>query len=282
MAYQSKNKMKRFWVLALLMLVSATGCKRSSNATAAQNVADTEQIAWDFSSQPQVVAERSSHASSRPIYPFSLVAGGVYTAKDLARAIAVNDGLRLHYANFDFSHVRLIRMQANTQAYVSYKNKGRIFWSKRPVTLEAGELVLADGHYLVRARCANQISFFPQTPVELTDSAVEDQLDVPATPVPMDYSKLQQVNSPLLPMIPPIEESAPNSLLAKSYLPPPESPTLRLTPVCNDCGQSHPPVTTSKPPQGTVAMPDADNLTMIVVGLLLMASLVILKKQRKA
>ena len=162
--------MKKFWVFIVLAIVITTGCKRNSSPVASQNSADTEQIAWDFSPQPQLVAEKVPH-SSRPIYPFSLVAGGVYTANDLARAMKVSDGLRLHYANFDFSHVRLIRMQGNTQAYVSYKHKGRIFWSKHPVTLEAGELVLADGHYLVRARCANQISFVPQTPVEMTDES---------------------------------------------------------------------------------------------------------------
>jgi hypothetical protein len=273
--------MKKFWVFIVLAIVITTGCKRNSSPVASQNSADTEQIAWDFSPQPQLVAEKVPH-SSRPIYPFSLVAGGVYTANDLARAMKVSDGLRLHYANFDFSHVRLIRMQGNTQAYVSYKHKGRIFWSKHPVTLEAGELVLADGHYLVRARCANQISFVPQTPVEVTDSIVEGQLDVPATPVPMDHARLQDVGSPLLPMIPPVEESSPNTLLARSYLPSPQSPTLRMTPVCTNCGASHPPVTTPQPPGGTVSMPDGDNLTMVVVGLLLMASLIILRTQRNA
>ena len=56
---------------------------------------------------------------------------------------------------------------------MSYRKDGQIFWTKHKLTLRAGELVLADGRYLVRARCANQISFAPQEPVDPIPSDAE-------------------------------------------------------------------------------------------------------------
>ena len=55
--------------------------------------------------------------ATHPIYPFSLVSSGVYSAHDLARALATSNSLRAHYANFDFKHVRLIRIQNHTPAF---------------------------------------------------------------------------------------------------------------------------------------------------------------------
>ena len=123
-----------------------------------------EDGSWDVSAHLQTVSAKQPLA--HPVFPFSLVSGGVYSPGELKRALATSHSLRAHYKNFDFKHVRLIRIQNNTPAFVSYRKDGKIFWTKRKLTLHAGELVLADGHYLVRARCANQISFVPQTPVD--------------------------------------------------------------------------------------------------------------------
>ena len=290
-----KTHMKKLWIL-LLAALFLTGCTHSSTPSSSKpspghSASDAslsmDDHAWDVSGQLQTAGVKAS--VSHPVYPFSLVSGGVYSAGDLARALATSHSLRAHYANFDFKHVRLIRIQNDTPAFVSYRKDGKIFWSKHKLTVHAGELVLADGHYLVRARCANQISWVPQEPVEPVPSDVEQRLDVPTVPTPvptpMDYPHLRQVNSPLLP---PMQLMPPTMLLAKAYVPSATMPMLRMSPVCTQCSGAHqstpPQLNPSKPPrqQEPVPMPDADGPTLAIVGLLLMASLLILKTQKTA
>ena len=278
--------MKTFWAL-LLATAGLTGCNHSStpsiskphpaHAASAASLGG-EDGSWDVSGHWLTVSAKQPLA--HPVFPFSLVSGGVYSPGELKRALATSDSLRTHYKNFDFKHVRLIRIQNNTQAFVSYRKDGRIFWTKRKLTLHAGELVLADGHYLVRARCANQISFVPQDPVDTTPSDVEGRLDVPSVtsvPMPMDYTRLREVGSPLLP---PMQVAPPTTLLAKTYMPAGTLPMLRMSPVCTHCEGSQTSFTNPQPPEKPVPMPDADGITLVIVGLLLMASLVILKKQK--
>jgi hypothetical protein len=268
-----------------------TGCERSATPIAKPSAGHaasgaslrSEDTSWENSSKLQSVSakQRPPHA----VYPFSLVAGGVYSAADLKRALATSESLRSHYKNFDFKHVRLIRIRNNTPAFVSYRKDGKIFWTKRKLTIHSGELVLADGHYLVRARCANQISFVPQTPIDPIPSNVEERLDVPLAPTPMDYTRLREIGSPL---VPPMEFVPPTTVVAKAYMPSASLPMLRITPVCTHCGGTKTPQTppgnnpqNPENPQKPVPMPDADASMLLVVGLLLMASLFILRSQKR-
>jgi len=291
-----RTHMKRLWLILLAGLLF-TGCTRSSisssskpSASHAASDASLDSDDWSWESPAHVQTASVKPRATHPVYPFSLVSGGVYSANDLARALATSNSLRAHYANFDFKHVRLIRIQNNTPAFVSYRKDGKIFWTKHKVTLDAGELVLADGHYLVRARCANQISFAPQQPVDPIPSDVEQRIDVPIVPTPMDYTRLREVSSPLLP---PEQLAPPATFLARTYTPAAASPMLRMSPVCTDCSESHTPAPSSTPkpkppktPQARqpvpVPMPEADGLTLACVGFLMMASLLILKKQKNS
>lgn len=280
--------MNKLWVLVLAALF-LTGCDRSSTPSIAKPSAahaasaaalSAEDGSWEDSGHLPAVSSRRH--TSHPVYPFSLVAGGVYSPAELARALATSDSLRAHYKNFDFKRVRLIRIENNTPAFVSYRKDGKIFWTKRKLTLHSGELVLADGRYLVRARCANQISFVPQDPIDPTPSDVEARLDVPSVPTPMDYPRLREVSSPLSP---PMQFAPQTAVLARAYMPASAMPTLRIAPISTVDGESpssRPPILTSHPPHGAVPMPDADGLTLGVVALLLIASLFILKKQKSA
>jgi uncharacterized protein YceK len=284
--------MNKLWTLIVATAV-LTGCNSSKTPSIAKPSAAhaasgaslrTEDASWETSAH--LMTAGSKQHAAHPVFPFSLVSGGVYSPAELQRAMATSDSLRAHYKNFDFKHVRLVRIKNNTAAFVSYRKDGKIFWTKRKLTVHAGELVLADGHYLVRARCANQISLVPQTPVDAIPSDVEERLDVPVAPVPMDYTRLHEVNSPLLP---PAELAPATAVLARAYMPAATLPMLRLTPVCSNCGgtQSTPPNNPPKNPQPPnnpqtpVPMPDADGSMLLVVGLLLMASLFILRSQKR-
>jgi hypothetical protein len=285
--------MNKFWALIVASIVFSTGCNRPATPAIAKPSAahaasgaslGTEDASWGTSAH--LMKASSKAQAGHPVFPYSLVSGGVYSTVELKRAFTTSESLRAHYKNFDFKHVRLIRIKNNTPAFVSYRKDGKIFWTRRKLTLHAGELVLADGHYLVRARCANQISFVPQTPVDAIPSNVEDRLDAPVMPTPIDYSRLQEVGSPL---VPPIELSPAATTLARAYMPSAALPMLRMTPVCTNCGgsqntpPSNPPQNPQPPntPQKPVPMPDADGSMLLVVGLLLMASLFILRSQKR-
>ena len=49
--------------------------------------------------------------------------------------------------------------------YVSFRKNDRIYWTRKPVALRAGETLLTDGNHSARARCGNQVSETPQLPV---------------------------------------------------------------------------------------------------------------------
>lgn len=287
--------MNKLWALIIATAV-LSGCNSSKTPSIAKPSAahaasgaslSTQDASWETSAH--LLTASSKQHPAHPVFPFSLVSGGVYSPAELQRAMGTSDSLRAHYKNFDFKHVRLMRIKNNTPAFVSYRKDGKIFWTKRKLTVHAGELILADGHYLVRARCANQISFVPQTPVDAIPSDVEGRLDVPVAPTPMDYTRLHEVSSPLLP---PAELAPATAVLARAYMPAATLPMLRLTPVCSDCSSSQTPPPGNNPPgnnppktpenpQPPVPMPDGDAATLLVIGLLLMASLFILRSQKR-
>ena len=83
------------------------------------------------------------------------------------RAAIANDGaLQAHFADFDLERAVLRVLDHDERAYVSYRKDGQILWTKNPVSLHKGELVIDDGTRLVRARCGNRIAYLPQFPTE--------------------------------------------------------------------------------------------------------------------
>ena len=67
-----------------------------------------------------------------------------------------------HYDSFDVSRSRILELQDENTAYVSYRIKNRIFWTTRKVRLRRGEKLITDGVSYARARCGNRISQVPQ------------------------------------------------------------------------------------------------------------------------
>src|SRR5882724_8376854 len=119
-----KNFMNKFWALLVAALVLTTGCNRSttpriakpSAAHAASSASlNTEDGSWETSTH---LLKVGSKQAGHPVFPYSLVSGGVYSPVELKRAFATSESLRAHYKNFDFKHVRLIRIKNNTPAFV--------------------------------------------------------------------------------------------------------------------------------------------------------------------
>jgi len=121
-------------------------------------------------------------APSPNVYPYSVLPGGVKDAEGLRAAAARDSIVRRHYAHFDFNHARLVRASEAREVYLSYRIRDTIFWTRRKIRLQLGELLLTDGNITARARCGNQISDTAKPEVS-DDEPSEDVLDQPVAEV---------------------------------------------------------------------------------------------------
>jgi hypothetical protein len=104
-----------------------------------------------------------SHAQTpRPVYPYSVVPGGVEDAKELKWVAEHDPVVAAHYAGFDYARARVVRLALAQTVYVSYRIGNQIYWTHRRVTLHKGEKLITDGRMTARSRCANRVEETPQ------------------------------------------------------------------------------------------------------------------------
>src|SRR5271157_857257 len=136
--------------------------------------------------------------SSRPVYPYSVIPGGAYNRGELSAALQSDPVAAQHYAGYFRAGVHPVVLSDSQRRYVSFRKNQRIYWTRRPVVLPKGETLLTDGDHYARARCGNQVSETPQTPVLAEDppatdweKAVEDPSEDPGATV-ADLAPLHQ------------------------------------------------------------------------------------------
>ncbi len=99
---------------------------------------------------------------ARPVYPYSVVPGGVNDAREL-RWVAEHDPVvAAHYAGFDYDHARVVRLVLARTVYLSYRIGNKVYWTRHRVTLKKGEKLITDGKITGRTRCANRVEEVPQ------------------------------------------------------------------------------------------------------------------------
>ncbi len=116
--------------------------------------------------------------NGRPVYPFSVVAGGVRSGAELQNEILRDPVVAAHYADFDMKHVRLERVNKSKQVFVSYRVKDQVYWTKKRLRLQEGETILTDGVHCARTRCGNRIAESPQGEASAAEPS-EELLDTP-------------------------------------------------------------------------------------------------------
>jgi hypothetical protein len=104
----------------------------------------------------------SQPAPSRPVYPYSVVPGGVEDARELKWVAEHDPVVAAHYAGFDYDHARVVRLTLARTVYVSYRIGNHIYWTRRRVKLHKGEKLITDGRMTARGRCANRVEEVPQ------------------------------------------------------------------------------------------------------------------------
>ena len=97
-------------------------------------------------SQPVPVLEKTD----RVIYPYSVIPGGVRNSAELRNAVAHDDTVAQHYADFNLRNARVMQLRETRAVFVSYRIGSRIFWTKNRLNLPAGETVVTDGEHMAR------------------------------------------------------------------------------------------------------------------------------------
>ena len=104
-------------------------------------------------------------SAARPLYPYSVIPGGVEGAPELKNALLRDPVAAAHYSDFDVTSARVVRLDQDRLAYVSYRIGNHIFWTSRKVKLAKGETIITDGAHEARTRCGNRVSDLPGQPV---------------------------------------------------------------------------------------------------------------------
>jgi hypothetical protein len=162
-------------VLVLLVLSYNYGYPASISTdrrTSATSAAGATDPAW-FAPVPAL------EKTDRAFYPYSVIPGGVRNSAELRNAVAHDDTVAQHYADFDLGNAHVMRLSEARAVFVSYRVGNRIFWTKNRLNLPAGETVVTDGEHMARTRCGNRLSDVPIGPV-LAKEPLPEAMEIPA------------------------------------------------------------------------------------------------------
>jgi hypothetical protein len=150
---------------------------------------------------------------NRPVYPYSIVPGGVKDAHELKWAAEHDPVVASHYAGFDYDHARIVRLVLARTVYVSYRIGNKIYWTRHRVSLKKGESLITDGKITARTRCGNRVEEVPQQatsrsepPVAKFEEPVQPNLGTAFSqpPVPFQSTLLNRPPVPGLGPAPPL------------------------------------------------------------------------------
>jgi hypothetical protein len=99
---------------------------------------------------------------NRPVYPYSVVPGGVRDARELKWATEHDPVVAEHYAGFDYGRAHVVKVVLAREVYVSYRIGKKLYWTRHPIRLKKGETLLTDGSMTARTRCGNRVEETPQ------------------------------------------------------------------------------------------------------------------------
>jgi hypothetical protein len=148
---------------------NSTVGKLSATAAAGARVTDSDWLA------PAPVLGKTD----RVLYPYSVIPGGVRNSAELRNAVAHDDTVAQHFADFNLGNARVVQLREARAVFVSYRIGSRIFWTKNRLKLPAGETVVSDGEHMARTRCGNRLSEVPIGPV-FNNEPLPEAMEIPA------------------------------------------------------------------------------------------------------
>jgi hypothetical protein len=187
--------------------------------------------------QAKATNQAASTPFGHPYYRYSVIPGGAHTTEELKAALAKDPLVASHYSDFRLEKTRVVTLETDRVCYVSYRIGDKLFWTRRPVTLNKGEKLLTDGVHYARTRCGNRISDTPPAqaasvltepeervlnapvPVQTTWAPKVSELEAaPHFPFELAYSQGPEFPEPLANLLKPLVPDAP---IERDYVPTP-------------------------------------------------------------
>jgi hypothetical protein len=248
-----RNRLIRRWSAAALVAIVTAGASTLALIYFTPSLFHARQSAPATFQQSELSRDRvvtlnqklSEGQPSRPVYPYSVVPGGVEDAKELKWVAEHDPIVAAHYAGFDYDHARVVRVVLARTVYVSYRIGNHIYWTRRRVTLHKGEKLITDGRMTARSRCANRVEEVPQQAASPVEPPVQ-KFDEPvrasngtATQSPPVVFESALLNRPGLPGLGPVGPlSLYDPFVGGNWVPisPPPLPTALCAPVKKKTG----------------------------------------------
>jgi hypothetical protein len=145
---------------------------------AGRRQAAAERVKVDSERRDEKVRHNASKAG-RPVFPYSVVPGGVEDSDEAADWTARDSVVAAHYSDVRIAKLRREPVLADRMVHVSYRSGNQVYWTSKKVRLRTGEAILTDGKEELRARCGNRISETARTPVNVSSEPPEGVLDTP-------------------------------------------------------------------------------------------------------
>jgi hypothetical protein len=186
-------------ILPLSSWVSVPDSPPAATSPSASETSSSLPLYWNWIAPSSRL--ESVEKQTRAVYPYSVIPGGAENRQELLSAMRDDGVVAAHYGDFRTQSVRLLRLNAERHAYVSYRIGDHIYWTSKKVTLPAGETLLTDGEHFARTRCGNRIAEAPLGPGSPSEPPV-DTLDSPVTPHSRDAVPVGLPAGPLAPYDP--------------------------------------------------------------------------------
>jgi hypothetical protein len=290
----SRHSVRLSW-LALGAASIAVGALIIAGAWALMRPAGTAETAMRSRCKQALRVEgRTLQVASRRtggpvIYPYSIVAGGIHSLADLRHAIETDPVVAAHYAKFNLAKFRIVKLDKDEYAYVSYRIGSDVFWTKKQLKLCKGETLITDGQRFARARCGNQLSQVAEAET-WSGEPPPAVLNAPARPA------LQAQADAFGAVVPPLDDSMPEGAptgpvdlpasVSGETASASASPMPFIGPFSSvlppaDCGEKSPCISPPKPnrPPST-PVPEGSSLILLATGMAALAINYLLFKNR--
>jgi len=250
------------YLLASYFVRPSASSRGTSPAAASDAPSDLLGLLWsdpDFS-----IASKSKE--TRAVYAYSVIPGGVKSAKELQEALKHDPVAAAHYANFNVSSSRLVHLSNMRKVHVSYRIGSQVFWTGKQLTLRPGETLLTDGTHFARTRCGNRVAEVPDGPSSPAEPPIET-FDKPVFPRPPAFPTDSPPEAPIwaenpTPIFLPL--TGPTAPVVPGAGGPPFLPIGPIIPCC--AGPGKPSTPPPLPPGPPVATPEPSSFVLLVVG----------------
>jgi hypothetical protein len=135
-------------------------------------------VAAEITASSPAPVVRPASAPKKVVYNYSVIPGGEPNVADFCGQI--QSDAAFHGFNCNVAYETSLRSPISV--FMTFKKNGRIYWTKHPVSVKAGELMYTDGHRSFLARCGNEIGFAPQQPTMEIDESLLSEPTLPASP----------------------------------------------------------------------------------------------------